>query len=138
MNKKLIASILLCTTTSAFAECEKAVTYLAQATPAPCAGFLFSPAKEQAVRAEHEDYKLLTEQSANYKAQLQNNKEQFKKYDELIVAEEKAGLHWQAQYDIEHNRNVKLKDEQHTRDWIWFAGGIITSVAIGYALNRSK
>lgn len=57
-----IISIAFISSTS-FAECTKAVTYIKDGTPSPCTGYLFTPEKEASIYRDLEQGKLYKELS---------------------------------------------------------------------------
>lgn len=116
--------------------CEKNVYRLLKDEKAPCDGYLFSPEKELELRLLDTEYKYLKKE-----LEVKNNLlELYKTNDEttwqIIEKERQKSELWRGVAEKNTLTLVGMQEKRGQRDWLFFVGGILCTVAAGYALGQ--
>jgi hypothetical protein len=138
--KKLLSSILIVATLeqALYGACPSNVTLLKQGDKTPCAGFLFSPeTAERATKADMQ-YQLLLEEHGLILKQIELYKNINKDYESILLKEKSKTDLWQTKAESYAIKYSELQDKEQTKSWLYFALGIITTVAAGYSLGQAS
>ena len=118
--------------------CDKNVYYLVEGDKAPCTGYLFSPEKELELRLLDTNYKYLQEESRIKDSLIDLYKDNDETTSEIVEKERQKAELWRNVAEKNTLELVKTKDSQGKRDWMFFVGGILATVAAGYAIGQAS
>lgn len=138
---KHLLSLLLATSLALPAqatECGKPVTLLNEGTPAPCRGFLFSPAKESEVRLLNEDAKLVKQEVELKDLQIKLLSKDIKDTEFIIMKEREQAELWRKRAEESTLLLTKKQDNQGLRDWGMLLLGVVITVGAGYAVGQAS
>lgn len=129
MRNLILSAMLLLTTQIALGkECEKPVTLLAENTPAPCKGFLFSPAKERELRLLDQDYMELSRLQELTEIQLQLSQDSVNKLEYALDAEKEISDTWKQESYKWSKKYTEEIEANNSNRWIYFGGGALTTI----------
>lgn len=141
--KKFLAVLLIITytgwTTGAYAtECQKPVVTLNEGDPAPCRGFLFSPAKEKEIRLLDQEYQILLDKSVITEKQLELYKANTILLESVLEKEQKKAQLWQDHAEKYTEKYIKEQENRSNRDWLFFAGGVLLTIGAAWAVGQAS
>jgi len=117
--------------------CDKSVTSLGQGDPAPCDGYLFSPEAESKARESQYTLKYTKNRLVSQEKLTDLYK---RKYELLITLADKENLKaevWRKEAERSTTALIKITTTTNYKDWVLFAGGVLTTVAAGYAIGQA-
>jgi hypothetical protein len=118
--------------------CQQPVFALTAGTPAPCTGFLFSPEKEQELRLEDQDYKLLKDESDLKDKQLQLYKGEVNDLQIAVSKEKDETKMWRDTADATEQKYITQQERAGFRDILFTVLGVLLTVGAGYAIGKAS
>ena len=136
---KQLLSLLLTLSLSlpANADCSKPVMPLDQGTPAPCKGFLFSPAQEQKMYLLDENSKLMQQQLDNTKALTDSYKKSLSDFQIILKDESDKSELWRKAAEDSTQKLIATKDSTGRRDFMMVVLGVLMTVGAGFAIHQA-
>lgn len=113
------------------------VMYVKKNTPAPCTGYLFSPEKELELRIFRSDYEFLQKELEINRSLVELHKANVVTMSEMLNKSREIEELWRKAAIENTKQLVRMQDARDTRDWLYFAGGILATVAAGYAIGQA-
>lgn len=134
MLSKIIALLCCLSISNLGLACSKPVTYMSIGDTAQCNGYLFSEEKEKEVRTLKIDHYYLQKEVEKKDQMLQLYKEQNKLLEEVAEKERQRTELWKTtSKDL-----AEVKPMTDTQKVLYFVGGILTTVAAGYAIGQAS
>jgi len=135
---KFIAIVLSILIATPIYGCPNQVTLLEIGEKAPCKGYLFSPEKEKEVR-----YKLIDVDSLKTEIVIKDKMIRLYKLDsentEKILSKERDRVEvWKDTSLKLGSQLTKQQEYRSIRDWMFFVGGILTTIGAGVALGQAN
>lgn len=137
MQKLINLLVSLSISVPAQAKC-RPVTFLTAKEPAPCDGYLFTPEKELEIRIKNEERKLLLEQLDLYARQNSLYKQELDASEIIIIREREKSDLWARSAEQCMQQKLKFEERSSFRDWLFLIGGVLLTVASGYAINSAN
>lgn len=137
MVKGLIVLLLSLSIATPTWACEKPVLRLLKNEKAPCEGFLFSPKKELELRLLDTEYKFLLKETEVKDRLIEFYKTNEETTYEIIEKERQKSEVWRNVAEKNTLELVKTQESRGQRDWLFFVGGILCTVAAGYAIGQA-
>jgi hypothetical protein len=137
-NMKQLLSLLLTLSLSipANADCSKPVIPLDQGAPAPCKGFLFSPAQEQKMYLLNENASLLQQQLDNTTTMNNSYKKSLSDFQVILKEEADKSELWRKAAEDSTQKLIKETDSRGSRDFWMVVLGVAMTVGAGFALGQ--
>lgn len=137
--KKLLAIVLaaLMPLTSFATECGKPVTLLPEGTPAPCRGFLFTPDKELEVRLLSKEKELLESEVDTKNKLIDRLKKDNELSGQVLQLEAQKSELWRIRAEDSTKKLIESESGRQNRDLMWLIGGVLLTVAAGYAVGQA-
>lgn len=131
-----ILSLVMFSTPTLSLACEKNVYRLVKDQAAPCDGYLFSPQKELELRLLDTEHKFTLKELELYKNSTELYRTREGISDTILKKEQEKSELWRNAAEKSTLQLVALEEKRVSRDWVFFAGGILATVAAGYALGQ--
>ena len=138
MVKGLIVFALSFTIAFPMMACEKNVYRLLKDEAAPCEGFLFSPEKELELRLLDTEHDFLLKELEVKDRLINLYKDEGLASSEIISIERHKTELWRSVAEENTLALIKVQENKGYRDWLFFVGGILCTVAAGYSLGQAS
>ena len=139
--KKLLTLILVFSMTQAgtvlAAECTKNVQHLKAGEKAPCTGFLFSPKKEEELRKDNEELKLLRTETQLKDKKIKLISSEITDLEYILDKEKQKGKLWQEQAITSTEQLIKAESGRGTRDALFIGLGVLLTIGAGFAVGAA-
>lgn len=122
----------------AYGQCPKPVSVLNKGDEAPCKGFLFSPEKESEIRETNMKYRLLMEETKLHIQRSELWKNQAELSDKIAEKEAQKAELWRGKAYEMTEKYMEAEDNRGKRDLFFLIGGVILTVAAGYAVGQAS
>ena len=113
------------------------VLYIKEGTPAPCTGYLFSPEKELELRIFKSDYEFLQKELEIQRSLTELHRLNVVTMGQMLDKSREIEELWRKAAIENTKQLVSMQESRDRRDWLYFAGGILATVAAGYAIGQA-
>ncbi len=117
--------------------CEKNVYHLLEGEKTPCEGYLFSPKKELELRLMFESIPFLEKEIKLKDELIDSYKINNEISEKIIKKEQQKAEMWRTLAENNTLTLIRTKDDQKKRDWWFFMGGVLCTVAAGFAVGQA-
>lgn len=118
-------------------ECSVPVKALEEGSPAPCKGFLFSPAKELEVRLMKKDYELYKLEVETTNAIIDRYMKKEYEFEKVIELEAKKADLWKTRAEDITLKYVSLEENRGRRDFMFILAGVGLTVLSAWAIGQA-
>jgi len=117
--------------------CEKNVTSLGRGEVAPCTGYLFSPEAEHKARQGEYTLKYIKGRLSLQEDLTDLYKTKYELLIKVADKENQKSELWRKEAERSTTALIKIRTNTNYKDWVLFAGGVLTTVAAGYAIGQA-
>lgn len=136
---KIVSLFLsLSLTIPTWASCPNPVIKLEKGQEAPCLGYLFSPEKERELYKKNEERKITLKQLRVQDDLIKVYKKDIKSLEKINDKQKEKITLWKKTAEKTTKELVESEEGRGTRDWIFFALGVVATGFSAYVLDKVR